>query len=87
MTGQISPATVTATLCSQCAFKMVMSIQNPAICEVLAIIRFLHAKEETTAEIHPQLFSVYGENVMNRQNVAKLCHKFEAGRSYVHDEN
>jgi hypothetical protein len=30
MTGQSSPATVTATSCSQCVFKMAVSIQNPA---------------------------------------------------------
>jgi hypothetical protein len=30
MTGQSSPATVTATLCSQYVFKMAVSIQNPA---------------------------------------------------------
>jgi hypothetical protein len=65
---------------------MAMSIQNPAKCEVRAVIRFLHAKEETTAEIHRQLVSVYGEDVMIRQNVAKWCHEFEVGRSDVHDE-
>jgi hypothetical protein len=42
-------------------------------------------KGETAAEIHCQLVSVYGENVMNRQNVAKLCHEFEVGRSDVRD--
>jgi hypothetical protein len=50
---------------------MTVSIQNPAKCEVLAVIRFLHAKGETAAEIHRQLVSVYGEDVMNRQNVEK----------------
>jgi hypothetical protein len=43
---------------------MAMSIQNPAKCEVCAVIRFLHAKGETAAEIHCQLVSVYGEDVM-----------------------
>jgi hypothetical protein len=52
---------------------MAVSIQNPAKCEVPAVIRFLHAKGETAAEIHHQLVSVYGEYVMNRQNVAKWC--------------
>jgi hypothetical protein len=77
--GQSSLATVTAMLCSQYAFKMAVSIQNPAECEVRAVIRF-------PAEIHCQLVSVYGEDVMNRQNVAKWCHEFEVGRSDVHDE-
>jgi hypothetical protein len=76
-----------ATLCSQWVFKMVVSIQNPTKCEVRAVIRFLQAKGETAAEIHPQLVSVYGEDVMNRQTVAKCCREFEAGRSDVHDED
>jgi hypothetical protein len=49
---------------------MAVSIQNAAKCEVRAIIRFLHAKGETATEIHRLLVSVYGEDVMNRQNVA-----------------
>jgi hypothetical protein len=83
MTGQSSPATVTATLCSQCVFKMAVSIQNPAKCGVRAVIRFLHAKGETAAKIHHQVFSVYGEN---GENMEKWCREFEAGRSDVHDE-
>jgi hypothetical protein len=85
MTGQSSPATVTATLCSQCVFKMAMSIQNPAKSEVHTVIRFLCAKGETAAEIR-QLVSVYGEDVMNRQNMTKWCRELEAGRSEVHYE-
>jgi hypothetical protein len=50
---------------------MAVSIQNPAKCEVRAVIRFLHAEGQTAAEIHRQLVSVYGEGVMNRQNVEK----------------
>jgi transposase len=65
---------------------MAVSIQNLAKCEVRALIRFLHAKGETAAEIHHQLLSVYGEDIMNRQNVAKWCRKFEAVGSDVHDE-
>jgi hypothetical protein len=83
MTGLSSPATVTATLRSQFVFKMAVSIQNLARC---AVIRFLHAKRETAAEIHRNLVSVYGEGVMNRQNVAKWCCEFEAAISDVHDE-
>jgi hypothetical protein len=57
VTGQSSSATVTATLCSHYVFKMAVSIQNPAKCEVHAVIRFLHAKGETAAEIRRQLIS------------------------------
>jgi transposase len=65
---------------------MAVSIQNPTKYEVHAVIRFLHVKGETAAEIHHQFVSVYSEDVMNRQNVAKWCCEFETGRSEVHDE-
>jgi hypothetical protein len=57
---------------------MAVLIQNPVKCEVLAVIRFLHPKGETAAEIHRQFISIYGEDVMNRQNVAIWCCEFEA---------
>jgi hypothetical protein len=46
---------------------MAVSIQNPAKCEVRAVIRFLHAKAGTAAEIHRQFVSVYGEDVIFRR--------------------
>jgi hypothetical protein len=48
--------------------------------EVLAVIRFLNARHVSAAEIHRQLVEVYGEEVMNRQSVAKWCAQFKAGR-------
>jgi hypothetical protein len=42
-------------------------------------------KGETVAEIYHQLVSVYGKDVMNRQNVAKWCREFEMGRCDIHD--
>jgi hypothetical protein len=68
MTGQSSPATVTATLCLQCVFKMAVLIQNRIKCMVRAVIRFLHVKGETAAEIHRHLVSVYSEDVTKWQN-------------------
>jgi hypothetical protein len=65
---------------------MAVSVQNLAKYEVNAVIRFLHVIGETAVEIYRQLIPVYGEDVMNRQNMAKLCREFEAGRSDVHDE-
>jgi hypothetical protein len=50
---------------------MAVSIQNPAKHEIRGVIRLLHAKGETAAEIHRQLVSVYGEDVMKRSNMAK----------------
>jgi hypothetical protein len=51
-----------------------------------SVIPFLNAKGETAAEIHRQLISVYDEDVMNGQNVAKWCCEFKAGRTDVHDD-
>jgi hypothetical protein len=51
--------------CACSVFKMAVSIQNPAKCEVCVVIRFLRVKGETAPEIHHQLVSVYGDDVMN----------------------
>jgi hypothetical protein len=51
---------------------MAAPIQNPVKSDVRSVIRFLNAKCERPAEIHKQIFAVYG-NVMNRQNVTKWC--------------
>jgi hypothetical protein len=48
-------------------FEMAAPIQRPAKYEVRSAIRFVNAKGERPAEIHKQIFAVYG-NVMNRQN-------------------
>ena len=52
-------------------FVVAAPIQSPAKCEVRSVIRFLNAKGERPAEIHKQVFAVYG-NVVNRQNVTKI---------------
>jgi hypothetical protein len=64
---------------------MAAPFQNPAKCEVRSVIRFLSAKGKRPAEIHKQIFAVYGK-VMNRQNVMKWCLVFSEGRTDVHDE-
>jgi len=66
-------------------FEMAAPIQSPAKCEVRSVIRFLNTKGERPAEIHKHIVAVYG-NVMNRQNVTKLCREFSEGRTDVHDE-
>jgi transposase len=65
---------------------MAVSIQNPAKCEVCVVIRFLHPKGKTAAEIHHRLVSVHDEDDMNSQNVEKWCREFEVGRNDVHVE-
>jgi hypothetical protein len=44
---------------------MCPAIDNPANCEICAVISFLHAKDVSAAEIHRELCTVYGQNVMN----------------------
>jgi len=46
---------------------MCAAINNPASCEVRAVIRFLLARNNNAAEIHGQLCEVYGPNVNERQ--------------------
>jgi hypothetical protein len=45
---------------------MCSAIDNPTSCEIRLVIRFLHAKSMSAAEIHPELCgTVYGQNVMS----------------------
>jgi hypothetical protein len=51
---------------------MSVSVQNPTKCEVRAVIRFLHAKGETAAEIHRQLVSVYAKKCYEQAKRKKM---------------
>jgi hypothetical protein len=47
---------------------MCPAIDNPACCEISAVIRFLHAKNVCAAEIHRELCAaVYSQNVMSEK--------------------
>ena len=46
-------------------------IAAPTSCKVLAVIRFLHAEGQSTAEINRRLCRVYSDNVMS-QTLNKL---------------
>jgi len=48
---------------------MCAAINNPASCEVRAVIRFLLARNNHAAEIHRQLCEVYGPNVISDSKV------------------
>jgi transposase len=61
-------------------------IENPAECEVRAVIRFLNAQNVCRIGIYCQLIAVYGKGVMNESNVRKWCQMFNEGRTNVHDE-
>jgi hypothetical protein len=54
--------------------------------ELQAVIRFLHAEGQSTAEIHRRLCRVYGDNVTSDSCVREWCRKFEDGRTDVHEE-
>ena len=61
-------------------------INNPASCEVRAVIRFLLARNNNSAEIHRQLCEVYGPNAMSDSKVRPWCRLFEEGRTNVQAE-
>jgi hypothetical protein len=49
---------------------MCPAIENPASCEIQAVIRFLHAKNMSVAEIHCELCAaVCGQNVTSERIV------------------
>lgn len=65
---------------------MSLTIENPADCEIRAVIRFLNAKGVKAAEIHRQISEVYGEKTMSDGMVRKWVRAFKDGRTNVHDE-
>lgn len=61
-------------------------IENPTPVEVRSVIRFFNAKKVAPVEIHKELISVYGPDVMAVQNVRLWCRNFNSGRENVLDE-
>jgi hypothetical protein len=61
-------------------------IAAPAICEVRAVIRFLHAEGQSAAEIHRRLCRIYGDNVISDICVREWRRKFSDGRTDVHNK-
>jgi hypothetical protein len=54
--------------------------------EVRSVIRFLHQKGTSPAEIHHQLVEVYSANIMSWKQVWVWCTAFDNGRTDVQDE-
>ena len=71
---------------SCCVFIMFKKIVNPAACEMRSVIRFLDAKNMTTADIHRQICAVYGENALSISIVRRWVRLFNEGRENVHDD-
>jgi transposase len=61
-------------------------IDNHTSCKIRAIIRFLHTKNMSAAEMHCELCAVYGEIVMSEGTVRQWCRMFKDGRTNVHYE-
>jgi hypothetical protein len=61
-------------------------IDRPASCEIRVVIHFLHAKNMSAAEIHHELHTVYGQNVMSEGTLKTVCRMLKEGQTDVHDE-
>jgi hypothetical protein len=57
---------------------MCPAIDNPAICEIHAVIHFFHGKNMSAVEIHHKLCMVYG-HVMSEGTVTQWCRMFKDG--------
>ncbi len=64
---------------------MELPLWHVSDCKQCLVIRFLTAKNTSTAEIHQQLSSVYGEETMSIQHVRKWVRDFSNGCEEVHD--
>jgi hypothetical protein len=59
---------------------MCSAIDNPAGCKIRAVIRFLHSKNMSAAEIHREICAtVYDQNVMSEGTVRQWCRMFKEG--------
>jgi hypothetical protein len=66
---------------------MCLATDNPTSCEIRIVIRFIHVRNITVAEIHHELCTtVYGQNIMSEENVRQRCRKFKDGRTNIHGE-
>jgi hypothetical protein len=54
------------------------AIDNPT-CEIRAVIRFLHAKQMSAAEIHHEICAVYCQNIMSKLSVRQWRGVFKDG--------
>jgi hypothetical protein len=54
---------------------------NPTSCKICAVICFLDAKYRSAAEIHCELWAVYGQNVMSEGTVRQWCRMYKDWRA------
>jgi hypothetical protein len=60
---------------------MYPAIDNPASCEILAVIHFLQTKNTSATKIRHDLCAVYGQNVMSEGTVRQWCKVFNDGQA------
>jgi transposase len=60
---------------------------RPASREIRVVIRFLHVNNMSAAEIHCELWAVYGQDVMTVGTVRQWCRMFKDGRTNAQDED
>jgi transposase len=65
---------------------MCPAIDNPASCKIRAVIRFLHTKNMSAAEIHRELCAVSSQNVMSEGTIRQWCTMFKYGRTNIQDK-
>jgi hypothetical protein len=58
---------------------MYPAVDNPASCEIRAVILFLHAKNVSAVEIHRELWVVYGQTAVSQGTVRQWCRMFKDG--------
>ncbi|GFY26728.1 HTH_48 domain-containing protein [Trichonephila clavipes] len=61
-------------------------IENPADCEVRAVIRLICAQDFKSVDIHHQISEVYCEIIMSDGMVRKWVRAFKDGHTNIHDE-
>jgi hypothetical protein len=54
-------------------------IDNPASCEIRAVVHFLHTENMNAAEIHHELCTVYSRNVISEGAIRQWCRMFKSG--------
>jgi hypothetical protein len=65
---------------------MFKKIEKPAACEMQSVIHFLNARNMKPADIHCQLYEVYGEHAMSDSMVQRWVRNFNEGRKNMHDD-
>jgi hypothetical protein len=60
---------------------MCLAIDKPASYEICAVVCRLHKQNMSALEIHCELCTVYGQNVMSEGNVRQWCRMFKDGRA------